>query len=287
MKKPNYILITAAFNEDKNIEKTITAVISQTILPSLWILISDGSNDNTDHIIKTYQNKYSFIEYMRIEKENKFSFASKVFALHEGIKKLNNKEFEYVGILDADITFQNNYYEEILARFNQDQKLGIAGGNIVEFIHDTYINRIKTLISVAGAVQFFRKECFQDIGQFLPLEYGGEDAAVEITARMKGWRVKTFPELIVIHHGYVGGKRFLRNRYRRGIQLFLLGYHPIFLATRSLYRFRERPFFAGSIAEMTGYIKAWIKYKKPLLPDDVVHFLRNEQLQRLKDLLPF
>jgi biofilm PGA synthesis N-glycosyltransferase PgaC len=285
MKSNRYVLITAAYNEEKNIEKTIQSVISQTRHPSRWIIVSDGSTDRTDRIIRSYAKKHAYITLLRVPEKNKHTFASKVFALRTGIEKLKGKSYDYMGILDADVSFDKKYFKELIARFENDPKLGIAGGNILEFTNGRYNKRIKTLNSVAGAVQLYRKECFADTIGFQPLEYGGEDAAAEISARMKGWTVKTYPELVVIHHGYVGGGKFFRTRYRRGIQFFLLGYHPLFNIVRCLFKIRERPLLAGSIVELTGFFYARIKFKKSPLPKNLVRYLRKEQMLRLRSFL--
>ncbi|OHD64748.1 MAG: hypothetical protein A2176_10485 [Spirochaetes bacterium RBG_13_51_14] len=287
MGNKKYILITSAYNEEKNIEKTIQSVIVQSILPAEWIIVSDGSTDKTNKIIQSYQKKYKFINFIRMPAGNTHSFASKVFALQAGFESLKNKYYDFIGILDADVSFEKNYFKEIITRFENDENLGVAGGNIIEYSNGVYMKRIKTLNSVAGAVQLFRKECFDDTIGFQPFEYGGEDAVVEISARMKGWAVKTFPEIEVIHHGFVGGKNLLRTRYRRGIRFFLLGYHPVFNIVRCIFRMRERPILIGSFVELIGFFYAYMKYKKSKLPVEVVCYLRNEQIQRLKHLLKF
>ena len=287
MRNTTYILITAAYNEEKNIEKTIQSVISQSMLPSEWILVSDGSIDNTDSIIQSYQKKYGFITYHRIPNENKHGFASKVFALQAGIDKIKSSSYEFIGTLDADVTFDKDYFKKIILKFEKNPKLGIAGGNVVELHRGKIFKRIKTFNSVAGAVQFFKKDCFEKTGDFLPLEYGGEDAAKEIIARMKGWEVKTFPDIEVVHHGFVGGRNPFRNRYRAGIQHCLLGYHPVFYLSRCIYRLKERPVIIGSVIELIGFCYAALKYKEKKVPPDVVQYLRSEQLRRLKGLFGF
>ncbi|MBN2157853.1 MAG: glycosyltransferase family 2 protein [Spirochaetes bacterium] len=283
-----YTLVTAAYNEEKNIEKTIRSVVSQSLLPREWLIVSDGSTDKTDAIVHSYREKYKFISFLRIPGEDKHSFASKVYALNTGIEKIDVELSDFIGILDADVSFGEHYFSDIIRRFNDSPKLGIAGGNIVESINGSLKKVIKSINSVAGAVQLYRRECFTQTGPFLPLEYGGEDAAKEIMARMKGWEVRTFPEIEVSHHGFVGGGKFYRNRYRRGIQYFLLGYHPLFHFARCIFRVRERPVFTGSLVEMIGYIYAKAKFSKSGLPADVVRFLRSEQMERLKEVLkPF
>ena len=142
---------------------------------------------------------------------------------------------------------------------------------------------VEIIISVAGAVQLFKRECFLSTDGFSPMEFGGEDAAIEIEARMNGWRVRTFPEIEVIHYGYVGmgsGSR-LKARLKYGKMCYMLGYHPFFQIMRLLMRIIEKPVLIGSIAELSGFVRAKCEFKKPALKPNVVHFLRREQLGRL------
>lgn len=287
--KQKYLLITSAFNEEQNIEKTLQSVINQTIRPVLWIIISDGSIDKTDEIVLQYVNKYDFIEFIKIHAhEKKHSFGSKVRAINKGIQAINDKaQYDFIGILDADLSLDNKYYEEILNKFHRDEKLGIAGGDVIEFVNGKYNKRIKTYNSVAGGVQLYKKKCFEELAGFQPFEYGGEDAAMEIEARMLGWKVQTFPEFEVIHHGYVGGGagNLLKARFRRGAMYRYIGYHPFFHVIRCFYRLFEKPYFTGTFAEISGYFYYQVKHRHIKVSDEVVRYLRKEQVERLKKIL--
>jgi poly-beta-1,6-N-acetyl-D-glucosamine synthase len=281
-----FVLISAAFNEEKNIGKTIESVIRQTTLPSEWIIVSDGSTDGTDAISRRYADSVDFIRFFKVERNSAHSFGSKVRAINLGLSKIKELKYRYIGIRDTDISFESDYFSRILDEFDRDERLGLAGGNIIQDIDGTREIRIKSLNSVAGAVQFFRKECFLDTDGFIPMECGGEDAAIEITARMKGWKVKTLPELEVVHYGYVGqgaGSR-LRARYKLGERCFALGYHGFFELTRLLPHLFRKPYIIGSVAEMLGFIDAKIRYKTPLLRPEVVRYLKSEQMGRLRNL---
>ena len=188
-----YVLISSAYNEARNILKTIESVIQQSSIPSEWILLSDGSNDGTDDIIKRYSESIDFIRFARMERAATHSFGSKVRAINHGLASLSVSDFDYLGILDTDISFKRDYFSSLLDEFDRDERLGVAGGNIVQDIDGRLVRRIRSMNSVAGAVQFFRRACFEATTGFQPMEFGGEDAAVEIMARMKGWTVKTIP----------------------------------------------------------------------------------------------
>lgn len=287
-----YLLITSAFNEEKNIEKTINSVITQSVKPVKWFIINDGSTDKTQEIISQNTNKYDFIDLINIPANKKHhSFGSKVRAINTGLESITTEiKYNFIGILDADLSFEKNYYEEILNKFKDDKSLGIAGGDVVEYVNGKYNKRIKTYNSVAGGVQLFRRECFQELTGFQPFEYGGEDAAMEIEARMLNWKVQTYPGIQVIHHGYVGGGsgNILRSRCRRGAMYRYIGYHPLFHVIRCIYRLFEKPYLTGSISEIYGYFIYYFKGNKIMVSDDVLNYLRKEQVQRLKKIfIPF
>src|ERR1700690_1119179 len=209
MSQSEYVLITSAYNEEGHIGATIEAVLAQSIVPNKWVIVSDGSTDKTDTIIKQYAERYNFIEYIRREKTGASpGFASKVGALHKGYTALLGNSYQLIGILDADITFDRDYYERVISKLNEDARLGIAGGFIYERFKGVFMSRpLNTKTSVAGAIQLFRRECYETIGGHMVLPYGGEDWLCEIMARKNGWAVTAFPDIKEYHHETGDAKR--------------------------------------------------------------------------------
>lgn len=286
----SYVLMTSARNESKYIEGTLKSVVSQEILPQKWVVISDGSTDGTDEIIQKYANQYSFIQYVRSEPNLERNFASKVFALQIALNIFKNERYDIIGNLDADITFEPNYFVEILKRFEIDPKLGIAGGGIYENHKNKIVLQTNaTEWNVAGASQNFRKTCFEQIGGYRPLLRGGEDPLADIMARMNGWKVQSFPELCLMHHRPMGSEKghLLKAKYNLGRLDYSFGYHPLFEVTKCIFRFKEFPFVIGSIARLVGFFASMLKKEPLAIPPEVIDFLRNEQLQRLKKLVKF
>lgn len=280
----DYILLTAAYNEENNIKKVLTSVVNQIIIPFEWIIISDGSTDKTDEIIKDYAKQYPFIKYYRKEKKEKHSFGAKVRAINYGLERISSSNWNYLGILDADVSFQNDYFRKLEQEFINTPSLGLCGGHIIELFDGKEIpQKISFEFSVAGAVQFFRKECWTQIGEFIPLPYGSEDAAAEIIAKSNGWKVRTITDLKVFHYGYVGegSGNIYKAKIRRGKSYYHLGYHPLFEFARCLKRVFLSPIFIGSILEFWGFIFSYISNERRLLPDEIRSYLRKEQINRL------
>lgn len=279
-----YVLVTAAYNEERHIADTLRSVTRQVCPPTRWVVVSDGSTDRTDEIVRSWTEQHAFIELVRVEKSQKHDFAAKVHALRRGFERVASLEYDFVGVLDADLSFEPDYFARLLQHFAADARLGVAGGNIKQLVDGAIVPRIKDLSSVAGAVQLIRRDCFEQTGGLPALKYGGEDAALEIAARMHGWRTRTFPELEVVHFGLVGAGAggALKARFKWGRMNFNLGYHPLFQLARSAYRVRERPFFFGSLAEVAGFVTGFWNEGTPSIDEEVVRFLRAEQLSKLQ-----
>lgn len=289
MNTVKYVLITAAKNEESYIEKTIKSVINQTIKPEKWIIVSDGSTDGTNDIVEQNKNLHGFIDLIALSPNKERNFSSKVNALNIALKKFEGLEFDFVGNLDADVTLDKSYYENVFHSFQANPKLGVAGGIILDCVDDKVYPQNISLNTVAGAIQVFRKECFKKIGYYTPFKYGGEDAYMELMAKKNGWDVQTLTELKVLHHRPTGtGMGSLTKANLRGGKMFYtLGYSPVFLLVRGFYRIFDKPVLIGSILNILGYFSAFIKKEKCPAGDAFIDFVRSEQKERLKSLLPF
>ena len=284
----DYILMTAARNEDGLIEDTILSVATQTLLPKKWVIVSDGSTDRTDEIVAKLARKYRFIVFLRrSDGEGTRSFSSKVLALKQGYERLQNTDYDLVGNLDADVTFAANYFEKLFQQFRANPRLGLAGGIIHELVGHRFIPQRISLNSVAGAVQMFRRECYEQIGGYLPLRYGGSDSAAEIIARMRGWQVETFPEFEVRHHRRVasGSGGLVKREWRHGLGHYSLGYHPIFELLRNAYKILDRPYVVGTALMTLAYLWALVTAKPRELPEEAVRYLQAEQRERLLSMV--
>lgn len=282
----NYVVITPAHNEAAFIEKTITSVIAQTLRPLRWVVVNDASTDGTRETVQSYATRHGFIRLVNVERGPGRHFGNKVHAFNRGLEEVRDIGFDYVCNLDADVSFESTYFECILHEFEKERRLGIAGGEVHTCMGERYVPQKVALDSVAGAVQFFRRECFEQVGGYRTLPEGGIDAAAEVTARMKGWRVRTFPELRVLEHRRTGwAARPLAARVKEGRRMHSLGYGFLFFALRCIYRVPEPPWLMGSAAAVFGFLASRLAGEPLALPPEVVRFLRAEQRDKIKRLL--
>lgn len=279
-----YLLVSAARNEEAYIERTLQAVIAQTHLPTQWLIMSDGSTDRTDEIVKSYAARYPFINLHRLHSREERNFGSKARAINTGYESLRHLEHEFVGILDVDVTFPANYYEAVISYMDAQRDLGIAGGILYDLRRGKYVRPITAINwSVSGAIQMFREQCWQQIGGYVPIR-GGIDAAAEVMARMHGWKVQAFPALPVLHHRQMGsqGRGTLARFFFRGFVDYQLGYHPLFFFLHALYRLSEAPPILGATTMLAGFLWASLKNSERQVPPYFVSFLRQEQMGRLQ-----
>jgi cellulose synthase/poly-beta-1,6-N-acetylglucosamine synthase-like glycosyltransferase len=205
---PTCVLITPARDEDAFIEQTIRSVLSQTVRPTKWIIVSDGSTDRTDEIVQRYMAENPFIELLRLPERKDRQFAAKARAFNAGYERLAGLDCDVIGNLDADITFDDGYLEFLLEKFRANPDLGVAGTPFVEDFDNTdshtYAHRFVQIEHVSGACQLFRRECFAEIGGYVPIKGGAIDWIAVTTARMKGWETRTYTDKVCFHHRKIG-----------------------------------------------------------------------------------
>jgi glycosyltransferase involved in cell wall biosynthesis len=282
----SYALVTAAYNEEAYLEQTILSVSRQTILPEKWIIVSDGSTDQTDEIVRRYAEGCSFIDLYRITEEHPRNFAAQVNAINTGISRLDRSAYDFIGNLDADITLEPTYFEAVLQKFSRSSKLGLAGGVIYEEENGRFRNRRgNTVTSVAHAVQLFRRECLSTLGGYKVFPGGGTDWHAQVFLRMKGWEVRAFPDLPAFHHRRTGGAFGLRYWSQNGKEDYYMGTHPVIELFRMAKRFQEKPYVLGAIIRLAAFAWANVKSEERPVTDDFVRFLRREQMQTLLSFL--
>ena len=282
-----FVIVTPAHNEETFIEETIRSMLRQTVRPLQWIIVNDGSTDRTPDIVASYAAGYPFIRLVDRHRQGERHFGNKAHAFNQGLSQCDVAAFRFIGNLDADISLEADYFEKVLRKFEQDPGLGLAGGMVRTRIGDQFVSQDVALDSVAGAVQFFRRECFEQVGGYRPLPLGGIDSAAEITARMRGWTVRTFPELCVLENRRTGTATAppLLSRVKEGRRYHSLGYGFVFLCLRCLYRAMDRPRILGSVAIFIGYVRGLVSRSPILLPPDTVQYLRGEQHAKLRQQL--
>lgn len=284
--KRDYVLITPVHNEEEFIEETINSIVSQSILPVKWLIVDDASEDRTPRIIKECQQQYDFIEYFRLERGDVISYYSRrSYVFLAGYEKIKHLEFDFIAALDADIILGPEYYESVLKEFEANPQLGLASGVYLDKVDGKLMKVLIDENHCPGGIHVFRKQCYENVGGYLPLKYGGDDTCAEITARMEGWQTRSFECYKTIHLRPVGtgnGKSIYHARFRQGLTEYGVGSSPLFVFAKLLRRgFLERPFIFGSMARLAGFVSGYLRRERRQIPDTLVKYVRKEQLSRL------
>jgi|SRR5215472_3364015 len=283
---PTYVLITPARNESQFIRLTLESMVRQTLRPLRWIIVSDGSTDGTDDIVRAYTASNSWIKLLRTPERSERHFAGKVYAFNAGYAKAKELNPDVVGNLDADLSFEPEHFQFLLSKFAEDAKLGVCGAPFREGSWQ-YDYRFSDIQNVWGGCQLFRQECFEAIGGYKPVKGGGIDHIAVVSARMKGWTTRTFTEKVCIHHRVMNTAEqgALKAKFRLGAKDYSFGNHPVWELFRTFYQMKNPPFVFGGLALGAGYLRSLVWRAEVSVSPDLVNFTRREQLLRLKKFL--
>jgi biofilm PGA synthesis N-glycosyltransferase PgaC len=276
-----YVIISPVRDESKYIEGTIDSVVSQTVRAVEWIIVNDGSSDNTGAIIESYARKYPWIRSRHRENRGfRMAGTGVVEAFDEGYRQLSNDDWDFIVKLDGDLTFDADYFEKCFEQFLLDPLLGIGGGVVLNKIDGKLKPEKHPLFHVRGATKIYRKKCWQAIGGLINAP--GWDTLDEAKANMKGWKTMSFLDFKIIHHRATGAADGAwKNWVKNGRANYISGYHPVFMAIKCVKRFFQKPYIIGSAGLMYGFVSGYMNDIPQVKDEDLIKYIRKEQMNRL------
>ena len=282
-----YVLITPAHNEERFIETTVASVIRQTVKPVRYVIVDDGSSDGTADLVRDAIAGHSWITLVRLPPRAGRDFAGKVKAFNAGLAHLHGVAFDIIGNLDADVSLEPDHCEYLLTQFMSDPRLGVAGTIYTQPGFDSMLDSFEGEECVAGPLQLFRRECFEQIGGYVPNRLGGIDWIAATTARMKGWRTCAFTGRCFHHHRLMGTatSSTVGARFAYGRKDYVLGGSPLWQIGRVCYRMTKQPFIVGGLALGAGYLWAAATRARRAVSHDLLQFHRHEQRTRLRKIV--
>jgi glycosyltransferase involved in cell wall biosynthesis len=283
LKRTGYVLVTPVRDEVRTIGCTIESVVNQTVLPAEWIIVSDGSSDGTDDLVKSAIDTHPWMRLITLPPRAGRDFAAVVCNTQRGIAALRSTDYEYLGLLDADLAFAPDYFQRLIEHFERHPRLGVAGGVVVDPGQPRDAVP-RNRIDVPGAVQLFRRGCFEAIGGLLPLPEGGWDVLTCALARMRGFETQLVTTLVVDHlkPRNISQGPPLRRLWQLGVRDYAVGYHPGFEVVKCVARLTERPVGIASCARWLGFCAAHLSRRPRVTPSEIVRFVRHEQTTRLR-----
>lgn len=293
-KSQRILVVTPAKDEAKYIERTIRSMAAQTHRPSLWIIVDDGSSDQTGEIAERAAQEHSWIKIVRRAKGTERRVGPGVIdAFYDGLRRVSLKDFDFVCKLDADIEFKPNYFADLMEQFAAHPRLGTASGKAYTPVetgpdperHKLVLERSRDDFS-AGLAKLYRRECFEEIGGFVrEVMWDGIDCH---RCRQLGWLAVSYPnpELAITHLRLMGSsfRSIYHGRMRWGRGQYFMGTHPLYLLAISAYRMAERPWIIGGLCILLGYLGAWLCLAPRFEEPEFRSHLRRWQLHELGGL---
>jgi glycosyltransferase involved in cell wall biosynthesis len=276
-----YALVTPARNEAANLGRLAACLLLQTVRPREWVIVDDGSTDRTPSVAATLAAEHPWIRLVRLEAHGEAVRGGAIVrALKAGVAALGAPPDLVVNV-DADVSFEPEFFARLLRHFEDDPALGIAGGTAFEHERGAWRERFVTRTTVWGAVRAYRWACFQDVS---PLEERlGWDGLDELTAVVRGWRAETYRDLPFRHHRRVGERDSSTRAtwVAEGRLAHYMHYRPGYLVARSLFQaaHHRRPAALGMV---WGYGAAAVRREPRWRDDEAAAHLRD--LQRLRAL---
>jgi poly-beta-1,6-N-acetyl-D-glucosamine synthase len=280
-----YLLISACRDEAKYMRQTLDSVISQSIPPTRWVIVDDGSTDSTPQILAEYQGKHGWIDVVtRVNRGNRAVGPGVIDAFYAGYETINPDDYDYICKLDLDLRLPPRYFEILMERMGANPRIATCSGKA--YLEDEngrlVFERHADDVSI-GASKFYRVSCFKAIGGFVrEIMWDGIDCH---RCRMNGWIACSWdePELRFIHLRPEGSsqKNIYAGRVRHGYGQYFMGTGFLFIVASSIYRLNRKPYVLGSLAMMWGWLKAALTGKPRYDDIEFRNFLRRYQWRAL------
>ena len=276
-----YAVITPVRDEEKYVSATIESVSRQTIRPTEWAIVDDGSADRTGEIIDRYAAQFPWIRAVhRPNRGFRKSGGGVVEAFYDGYKALQFDNWDFIVKLDGDLTFSQDYFEKCFAHFRSEPQLGIGGGEIYHDLAGKLTLEGNPRFHVRGATKIYRRACWEAIGGLWVAP--GWDTIDEVKANMLGWGTRSFKELRLVHHRLTGtAEGLVPDRVKHGLACYISGYHPLFVAASCLRRLIRKPYVVGSLAVSYGFLKGYLGGLPRVNDPQLISYVRSQQLRRL------
>jgi poly-beta-1,6-N-acetyl-D-glucosamine synthase len=276
-----YVIITPARDEEAYIEKTIRSVVQQTVRPAQWIIVDDGSHDQTGAIIDRYAASYSWIRAVHCSNRGfRQAGGGVINAFYEGFDQIEPQDWDFIVKLDADLTFALDYFERCFAEFTKDASLGIGGGSIYHQEDGALKLEPNPRFHVRGATKIYKRECWEKLGGLL--RSPGWDTVDEVKANMLGWTTRSFTHLQVLHHRFTGAADGAwRDSVKNGRANYIAGYHPLFMLLKCLRRLAARPYLVGAMGLFWGFLSSYGRRGTRIEDPELIHYTRTQQMRRV------
>lgn len=280
-----YLLISPCRNEAEFMRQTLDSVVAQSLRPACWVIVDDGSTDESPEILRDYAARHNWIRIVsKPDRGHRAVGPGVIEAFYAGLDTVSINDYPYLCKLDLDLALPPGYFDGLIARMEADPRIGTCSGK-------PYIRRNGSLVSErrgdemsVGMTKFYRSSCFQGIGGFVKEVMW--DAIDCHKARQLGWRAVSWdaPDLRFEHLRPMGSSQhsIWTGRRRHGYGQYFMGCDPLYYLATCVFRMVEPPYVLGGLAMMQGYFGAMLKNVPQLDDPKLIAFIRAYQRRALR-----
>lgn len=259
-----YLIISPCRDEAEYLRRTLDSVAAQSVLPALWVVVDDGSTDETPVILEEYARRLSYLRVVhRTDRGRRKVGPGVIEAFYAGLETVRLEDFDYVCKLDMDLGLPIRYFELLMQRMESDPRIGTTSGK-PWFIHPRHGSLVPEVCGdemSVGMTKFYRVACFKEIGGFVrEVMWDGIDCH---RARMLGWIAESvnLEQFRFVHLRPQGTshKGIWTGRLRMGFGQYFMGTSPLYYLAVVISRLPAYPVFIGSVAMLWGYLRSWLK----------------------------
>lgn len=280
-----YVVITPCRDESEYLPITIETMVKQTVKPTLWLIVDDGSTDATPQIVEEAAREHPWIRlHRRVDRGARAVGGGVVEAFNEGLAQIDLNDYDYLCKLDADLGLPEVYFQRLIERMEADPLLGnFSGKTYINPSGEKWVSERMGDENAIGPTKFYRRACFQDIGGFVKqVCWDGIDGHM---CRMNGWKALSLDDedIRVKHYRPHGSsqKSIWVGRQRWGRGKYFMGSSFLYMIGVAAYRSVEHPFVIGSLGLLAGYTKAWLSGHERMQDEAYLKHLRRYELRSL------
>lgn len=279
-----YVLISPCRNEASYMRATLDSVLMQTVRPTKWVIVDDGSKDRTPEILSEYAGKHDWIQVVTRNDRGRRSVGPGVVeAFYAGYEQIDPDDYDFICKLDLDLSLPPRYFEILMHRMNADPRIATCSGKAYVRENNHLVNEGHGDDMSLGMTKFYRMASFKAIGGFVKeVMWDGIDCH---RCRMQGWIACSWDEseLRFIHLRPMGTSQqgILTGRMRHGYGQYFMGTGPVFIAASAISRMGQRPYIVGGLAIFWGWLKAALQAKPRYQDQEFRRFLRHYQWHAL------
>lgn len=257
-----YVLISPCRNEARYMRETLDTVLAQSVRPAKWVIVDDGSSDESPEILASYATANDWIEVVtRPDRGHRAVGGGVVDAFYAGFSTIDPTEFDFVCKLDLDLSLPPRYFEELMSRMEADPRIATCSGKAYVRKGDRLVSENHGDDTSLGMTKFYRVSCFEAVGGFVrQVMWDGIDCH---RCRMAGWIACSWddPELRFVHLRPMGSSQqgIYVGRMRHGYGQYFMGTGFVYMAASAFSRMGERPYVLGSLAMLWGWVRSALR----------------------------